>query len=293
MNKLRHMSIFAQIVESGSITEAAALLQLSKSVVSQHLSALENDLGVLLIKRTTRRHTLTAAGRAFYQSCQEVNKLTDHAWQQAQESLTSPKGQVRITAPNALMDIIIAPAIGELLRQYPLLKPELISGDKPFDLVAENIDIAIRVGSSLASNIKQRRIGQFRDVLCGSKALLRETDITHAKYIANHWQGQQIEHRFIDKNGKKESFEVTAHCRANSFYTCLTLLKQVAGIGLIPDFHFYQLASQLEEVFPNLQLATNNVYALHTYDKHLPASIKVCIEAIEQQLNRCYSAGDH
>ena len=284
MNKLKHMSIFAQIVESGSITEAAALLQLSKSVVSQHLSALESDLGVLLIKRTTRRHTLTDAGRAFYHSCQEINKLTDYAWQQAQESLEQPKGKVRITAPNALMDIIVAPAVGELIRQYPLLTPELISSDTPVDLLAENIDIAIRVGSSSNSNIKQRKIGQFRDVLCGSKELLSQGESNQARYIANHWQGQHIEHQFSDKQGKQVSFEASAHCRANSFYTCLTLLKQGAGIGLIPDFHFNQLTAELEEVFPNLQLAANPVYALHTYDRYLPASIKVCIEAIEQQL---------
>ncbi|WP_448550961.1 LysR family transcriptional regulator [Thalassotalea montiporae] len=289
MNKLRHMSIFAQIVESGSITEAAALLQLSKSVVSQHLSALENDLGVLLIKRTTRKHTLTDAGRAFYHSCQEINKLTEHAWQQAQESLISPQGKIRITAPNALMDIIIAPAIGELIRKHPLLEPELISCDTPVDLLAENIDIAIRVGGSSASNIKQRRIGQFRDVLCGSTELLRKSDASQAKYIANHWQGQQIEHRFIDENGKTVCFEATAHCRANSFYTCLTLLKQGTGIGLIPDFHFYQSASQLQKVFPHLQLEANPVYALHTYDRYLPAGIKACIKAIEQQLTNCYT----
>ena len=85
MKMLRHMAIFAQVVEAGSITEAAATLDLSKSVVSQHLSALESELGVLLIKRSTRKHNLTSAGRNFYQSCQEINRLSDFAWQQAQD----------------------------------------------------------------------------------------------------------------------------------------------------------------------------------------------------------------
>ena len=105
------MSVFAHIVEAGSITRAAESLQLSKSVVSQHLKALEKDLGVLLIKRSTRKHILTSTGQDFYESCKEINQITDIAWQRAQESIETPKGSIKITAPNALMDVIIAPAI--------------------------------------------------------------------------------------------------------------------------------------------------------------------------------------
>ncbi|GAA06590.1 bacterial regulatory helix-turn-helix, lysR family protein [Photobacterium leiognathi subsp. mandapamensis svers.1.1.] len=74
MNKLRQMSIFAHIVEEGSVSAAANKLDLSKSVVSQHLKTLEQELGITLLKRTTRRHTLTQAGEAFYQSCREINR---------------------------------------------------------------------------------------------------------------------------------------------------------------------------------------------------------------------------
>ena len=286
MQKLRHMSVFAYIVEAGSITGAAESLQLSKSVVSQHLKSLERELGVLLIKRSTRTHTLTSAGRDFYESCREVNKITEFAWQRAQELKEVPKGIIKITAPNALMDVVIAPAIGKLLKQYPLLEPELISGDSQLDLMSDNIDLAIRVGPSQASNIKQRRIGEFRDILCGSQALVQKEEIDKAVYIANKWQGKHICHHFNDANGNEVLFEATALCQANSFYSCLALIKEGAGIGLIPDFQFNMIKPVLCEVFPKLKLPINQVYALHTYDKHLPSSIKVCIEAIENHLNK-------
>jgi len=77
------MQIFAHISELGSITRAAESLKLSKSVVSQHLKILELELGVLLIKRSTRKHTLTSAGKNFYASCKEINKMTDIAWHRA------------------------------------------------------------------------------------------------------------------------------------------------------------------------------------------------------------------
>lgn len=281
MKKLHHMSVFAHIVEAGSITRAAESLQLSKSVVSQHLKVLERELGVLLIKRSTRKHTLTSAGRDFYDSCKEINKITEFAWQHAQQSIALPKGKIKITAPNALMDVVIAPVIGKLLKRYPLLEPELISGDTQLDLMSDNIDLAIRVGRSQASNIKQRRIGEFRDILCGRSSLVQEGNVDNAVYIANKWQGNHICHQLSDPDGHEVLYEAKALCRANSFYSCLALIKEGAGIGIIPDFQFTMLKPSLSEVYPKLQLPINTVYALHIYDNHTPASVAVCIEAIE------------
>ncbi len=284
MKKLRHMEIFAHIVETGSITRAAESLQLSKSVVSQNLKVLEQNLGVLLIKRSTRKHNLTSAGKAFYESCKAINTMTDLAWNQAQESLEVPTGLIKITAPHALMDVIIAPAIGQLLQKYPLLEAELINSDEHVDLMSEDIDLAIRVGQSKASDIKQRKIGEFRDVLCCSHSLYLQENNTDTAYIANTWQPSNINHKFYDAEGNITPFEAKVKCRANSFYSCLALIKEGAGIGLIPDFQFTRMQPPLYEVFPKLQLQQNQVYALHTYNKHLPASVKVCIEAIEDKL---------
>ena len=102
MSRLRQMSVFAHIIEAGSITAAADSLKISKSVVSQHLKSLETELGVPLLKRTTRRQTLTAAGERFYEQCRRLNDVADTAWTEAQETLQEPQGKVRITAPNAL-----------------------------------------------------------------------------------------------------------------------------------------------------------------------------------------------
>jgi DNA-binding transcriptional LysR family regulator len=285
MKKLRHMQIFTQIAESGSITRAAESLQLSKSVVSQHLKTLELELGVLLIKRSTRKHSLTSAGIDFYESCKEINKMTNMAWQRAQESIEIPKGYIKITAPNAFMDVVIAPAIGRVLKSYPLLEPELVSSDKQLDLMKDNIDLAIRVGNSQVSNIKQRRIGEFRDILCGSTDLVKNNNADTALYIANKWQDKDISHHFRDTEGNELLYQAKAQCRSNSFYSCLELIKEGAGIGLVPDFQFNKTSPALCEVFPQFKLPKNPVYALYPYGNHLPSSLKVCITAIENHLN--------
>ncbi|WP_318455014.1 LysR family transcriptional regulator [Photobacterium leiognathi] len=287
MNKLRQMSIFAHIVEEGSVSAAANKLDLSKSVVSQHLKTLEQELGITLLKRTTRRHTLTQAGEAFYQSCREINTIADIAWDQAQEMQTEPQGRLCITAPNALMDTLVSPVIADLMKQYPKLKPELISDDQHVNLMKYDIDLAIRVGQSQDSNLKQKRLGEFKDVLCGSTQL-NTTDIHQLPYIANQWQGKHIKHVFTATNGETMIYETEAHCTTNSFHSCMALIKAGAGIGIIPDFYLSQISSHQENtIVPlplNMSLSSNTIYALSPFNKSAPLAVTLCIAALEKQL---------
>lgn len=302
MIRLRQMSVFAHIVETGSITAASELLELSKSVVSQHLKSLENELGIVLLKRTTRKQTLTVAGKQFYQQCKILNQVANDAWLEAQQSKAVPQGKIRITAPNALMETLVAPAIARLLPQYPLLKPELISHDHHLSLMSENIDLAIRVGQSKESTLKQKRIGEFRDVLCGKPEYIASRSWQGLAYIANTWQGHEICHQFhtqvkpaplskkqVDNQTGQTTGELiyaaNAHCITNSFHTCLSLIKSASGIGIIPDFHLRSLSSELVEVFPEYQLPLNTIYALHPFGDQTPLSVNVCLQAIMTQLN--------
>lgn len=287
MNQLRHMSVFAHIVETGSITAAADSLELSKSVISQHLKALEQELGITLLKRTTRRQVLTSAGKDFYEHCKSLNQIADQAWQQARNVLEVPQGQIRITAPNALMETLVTPAIADIMKEHPLLHPELISSDSHLDLMTENIDLAIRVGQSLDSNIKQRRIGEFKDVLCSSNAKQARENIDQTPYIANSWQGRKIHHEFKTEGAKKQEsilYSTEASCITNSLATCFNLITSGAGMGLIPEFILNSKSSNLQPIFPGYQLPLNTVYALHTFDTQLPLNVQLCLTAIEQQL---------
>lgn len=281
------MSVFAHVVDAGSITAAAETLNVSKSVVSQHLKSLEQELKVSLLKRTTRRQMLTSAGESFYEQCKKLNDVAEIAWTQAQNTLQEPQGKVRITAPNALMGTLIAPAIAQLLKSYPELKPELISSDKKLNLFEEDIDLAIRVGPSPESNLKQRRIGEFRDLLCMNRSYLNDQQHHAHAYVANDWQGKQITHQFKHKQtGKLFSFSANVHCQADSFHTCLSLIESGAGIGLIPDFLFRAKSNDLIEVFPNYQLSLNSIFALHPFNRQLPLSVSECLKSIESYIKR-------
>ncbi|WP_285163727.1 LysR family transcriptional regulator [Shewanella goraebulensis] len=280
MNRFRQMAVFAHIVESGSITGAADSLELSKSVISQHLKALETELDVVLLKRTTRRQSLTSAGEQFYQQCKALNQIASDAWFEVEQTKLAPQGRVRITAPNALMETLVTPAISGLLKQYPLLEPELISHDQHLDLLSEDIDLAIRVGQSEQSMLMQKRIGSFRDVLVGSKSIIENADIDTLPYVANTWQGKNIVHQFESNAHQFKQYTAKAHCVTNSFHTCLALIQSGCGIGIVPDFHLSKLSDDIALVFPEYHLPINNIYGLHPYGHKAPLNIKVSLEAI-------------
>ncbi|WP_394497765.1 LysR family transcriptional regulator [Shewanella sp. ENK2] len=280
MNRLRQMAVFAHIVESGSITGAADSLELSKSVISQHLKALETELDVVLLKRTTRRQSLTSAGEQFYQQCKLLNKIASDAWFEVEQTKVLPQGRVRITAPNALMETLVTPAISGLLKQYPLLEPELISHDQHLDLLNEDIDLAIRVGQSEQNMLMQKRIGSFRDVLVGHKSIVDNGDIHDLPYIANTWQGKHITHQFESKQASAIQYTATAHCMANSFHTCLALIQSGCGIGIVPDFYLPKLSGEINPAVPLHRLPVNHIYGLHPYGQKAPLNVKACLDAI-------------
>lgn len=321
MSKLKQMTVFMYVVKLGSITKAAEKLDVSKSVVSQHLKQLESELAVSLLKRTTRKQSLTSAGEHFYQQCCTMHELAEQAWQDAQQLHLSPQGLIKITAPHALMDHLVLPALHEVFHAYPDVELELISHDGRSDLMQEGIDIAIRVGESKASNLKQKRIGDFRDVLCGSLHTVEacQHDITalavshdstskvslHSlpdiRYVANHWQEKSIHHSFSRKNSRSDNsgsnkkladkkgtprFELNfkTHHKANTLPTCLSMLEQGFGVGIIPDFIFAKHSHALAELLPDYRLDKVNVYALHSYQAAVPIGVTMAIEAIAKRL---------
>ena len=283
MNRLRQMEIFAHIVEQGSISAAAEQLNLSKSVISQHLKSLELELGLTLLKRTTRKQSLTTAGASFYAHCKNLGAIAEQAWQQLEPLKTQAQGRIKLTASHALMDSLVIPAISELMKTYPDLKPELISEDRHLDFMEHNIDLAIRVGASKDSSYRQKRLGEFRDILCASSALQVEKNLTSTPYIANSWQGRHIEHTFIAQDGTEKLLQMKPSCITNSFHSCLSLIKAGTGMGLIPSFYFAKSGEELIDLVPEMKLPENPIYALHPYSTQ-PINVKVCIDAIEKEL---------
>ncbi|WP_394152395.1 LysR family transcriptional regulator [Vibrio maritimus] len=281
MNKLRLMSVFVQVVESGSISKAADKLDVSKSVVSTALKQLEQELDTTLLKRTTRKQTLTSAGERFYAKCAQMSAIAESAWIEASASLQEPKGRLTVTAPHALMKSIVLPSLTAKFKGHPQVSLNLIADDKHVDLIQDDIDLAIRIGSSKNSNLKQRKLGEFVDLLCSADT--NNIDVRASPYIAQHWQSEPITHE-LEFNGRSETINFPISHRANTVFDVVSLIETGLGIGLVPDFilNEHKSVTAISDARPT---KVNSIYVLHPYQAHVPLVVTLAIEAIEHAIN--------
>ncbi|MEN2468587.1 LysR family transcriptional regulator [Burkholderia sp. GS2Y] len=173
MDRFDSMSVFVEIVSTGSLTTAAERLGLSPSMVGKHLNALEARLGVKLLHRTTRRHHLTEAGALYLERCRDILDRVETADDAASALGGDPAGQLRIAAPISFGVTQLAPAVAVFLAQYPRVDIELVLTDAAVDPVGDGIDLAFRVGPLADSSLVARPLpSYYRMVVCASPEYL-------------------------------------------------------------------------------------------------------------------------
>lgn len=149
MNRMREMEIFVRVVETGSFSMAARDLEIGQPTISKTVAALEERLGVRLLVRSTRRLSPTEAGTAFYEHAVQAITEANEADAVAQGVGAGLEGRLRISAPVTFARLHLVPRLGSFLDAHPKLRIELLMDDRVVDLVAENIDAAIRLEHSV------------------------------------------------------------------------------------------------------------------------------------------------
>lgn len=172
MDRIAAMTAFVRVVEAGTFTKAADTLNLPNASVTRLIQALEDELKVRLLHRTTRSVTVTLEGAAYYERVVRLLAELSDIESSTRQSLASPTGRVRVETTTALASMVIVPALGEFYRAYPNVEIELGAGNRQADLVAEGIDCAIRIGEVTEQFLVARRIGEFQSYTCGAPALL-------------------------------------------------------------------------------------------------------------------------
>ncbi|MGE0358095.1 MAG: LysR family transcriptional regulator [Burkholderiales bacterium] len=173
MDKLRAMQVFVRIVESGSLTAAAEALGQSVPSVVRSLAALEREVGVRLINRTTRRSSLPDEGREYYERCRRVLAEVEAADSALSTRRAEPRGRLRLTAPATYGRMHVAKVVAEYAAKYPNVEVEFLLLDRVVDLVEEGVDAAIRISHLPESSLVAVRLDETRRVLCASPAYLK------------------------------------------------------------------------------------------------------------------------
>lgn len=292
-NELHRMQVFAQIVESGSITKAADKLDLSKSVVSHHLQGLEQHLGVKLLTRTTRRQSLTDAGQRFYQRCLEMRKLMLLAEEEVRESCSDFAGTITITSPHTLMTHLIGPAMCEFMKSHPRIEPQLLANDMRVDLIEKYIDLSVTVGALPDSTSRAIKLGALHQVLCChpdylTKAQIPQpitpSDLSQYDYIANQWEGINSQRSFEINKGKVSTYQFRASRIGDSVPTIRMMALSGLGIACIPKQAIEEDLKKgtLVNILPKDQVLKASFYVVHNYGLQVPARIRAFIEHLKQ-----------
>ncbi|ORM94864.1 LysR family transcriptional regulator [Pantoea cypripedii] len=175
-NMFEYMDIFIQVVEQGSFTKAADVLQLHRPAVSKAIQQLEDELGTKLIHRTTRKLSVTAEGEAFYQRARQLMAEVGDMMASFSPTLP-PRGRLLLDVPLSLAHCLLIPNLAAFRALYPEIEVVLLSSDKKTDLIAEGVDCLVRIGHLADSSFISRRLGDIRMVTCAAPAYIEKHGI--------------------------------------------------------------------------------------------------------------------
>ncbi|KWC93261.1 LysR family transcriptional regulator [Burkholderia cepacia] len=168
MDKLRSMETFVAVVEGGNFTEAAQRLGMSAVMVGKYVRELEERLGARMLERTTRRQSLTDAGRVFYEDARRALEQVRIAETSVERLRASPSGTLRISAPITFGACVVAPLAATFQQMHPLVRIELALSNRVVDLVDESFDLAVRIGELGDVDLIAKPLTMYRMVICAS-----------------------------------------------------------------------------------------------------------------------------
>ena len=158
MDRFTGMTVFAKVVEAANFAAAGRQLRMSPAMVSKHVQRLEEQLGVRLLNRTTRRVSATEVGQTYYEHCLRILAEMEEADGAARDLQTAPRGLLKVTAPVSFGTRQLAPAIADYLVAYPNVSIDLSLHDQYLDLLEERLDLAIRLGHLPDSSLISRKL---------------------------------------------------------------------------------------------------------------------------------------
>lgn len=289
-DKLKRMALFAEIVDSGSISAAARRVGSTPSAVSQQLRLLEEALGLVLLHRSTRRITLTEAGERYYPACAAMVAQARSADQALERLRDEPEGELRLAAPIGFGELLSTAL--EPLRRHPRLRLHLLLDDTPIDLIGERVDLALRVGRFTDSALVARRLGELQRQLCAAPRYLAERGWPrHPGELAGHdWLGMPPRSGAVDMlsfqgpQGEREEVRVEPRLLASQVTALQAMAMAGWGlyVGMTDDVRQAMAEGRLAPVLPDWRLEPAAVFAVTPRRGEQPAKVRHALQALQQ-----------
>ena len=286
VDNITDLRIFSQVVKEGSLSAAGRELGFSSAVMSKRLQRLEEQLGIRLINRSTRKLSITEEGARFLEYCIRILAELEEA-----ESAIShdgcPKGTLRVTVPAAFGRLHIAPLVPKFLSRYPELKLTLHLTDSIVDIINDGYDVAVRIGELKESNIISRHLGVDQRLLVATPSYIKKhgapkkpADLKNHNALLFSNPNPMDQWRFIDKAGVEHTIKVSGNFDTNNCDALRESILADAGIALRPSWDVWQdvLDGALIVLLPEYIHPSINIQALYPSRRHLSQKVRVFID---------------
>lgn len=300
MLDLNDILIFARVVEAGSFTAAARLLGMPKATVSRRIAALEREVGMRLIQRTTRSLNMTDAGRLYYEQSSQALRTIEDANLRLAEARAEPSGTIRISAPVGFGDSFLTGVASDFLGEHPKTRVELCLTDDQLNLVESGIDLAFRTGILPDSTLVARKLGSTHRILCASPDYLARRGVPampadlarHHCVIAG--PSTASAHWVLDGPHGQQTVTVSGRFAANEMRAVIAAAIAGFGIAQLPN----RIAEtsigdgRLRRVLGDYTTPVGGLYAVYPSSRHLSPLVKAFIELAAGRLSAAGASGN-
>ena len=283
MDRLTSLGVFVAAVEEGSFAAAARRFGLSPAMAGKHVSAIEADLNVRLLQRTTRRLSLTDAGQTYYERCKRILEAFDEANREAGDSQGTAHGVLRVAAPVTFGAMHLGDIVARYLEDHPHVNVEVLLGDRYVDLMDAGVDVAIRIGRLTDPRLVTRRLAPCRMVVCASPAYLerhgaprKPEDLRLAQRLAFSEAVSSGDWTLLDARDRAHAIDGPCRMIANNAQMLLAAALSGAGITYGPTFVFgeHLRRGELVALLPGYRAADLAIQAVYPSTQRIPLKVR-------------------
>lgn len=283
---------FLAVAQYGSFSKAADHLGLSKSHISKQVRELEEAFAIRLLNRTTRKVTLTEAGRLLFDRTRTIFDGAETARREILNMQAEPSGEIRISAAGVIGEEYISPFVAEFVKRYPRLKAHLNFSDRYVDLIGENYDLAIRVGNLQDSSLVAKRLVDRKEFVCASPS-----------YLEKHGRPQRpkdlLKHNcltfsqdpwVLEGRGGVHKLKVQGNFRSNNGRSLLNAALKGLGIIRLPGVYVNKLIAKgdLVPLLNEYNTKGTTIWIVYPEKRHLSTKVRVFVDALCQHFEAHY-----
>ena len=287
MDTLTRMRAFIDVVDAEGFSAAARKIGKSKALLSKYVRELEDEVGALLLNRTTRQFSMTDAGHAYYARAVEIIRDVDSLRDSVRDSSGEISGRLRITAPRSFGDAVIGDSLIGFAKAFPDVQLDLHLDDRFVDLVEEGFDIAIRIARLQDSSMIARKLGRFELAVCASPEAIAKfgspetpDDLVGKPCISDTNGRWRTAWPFVDRDGGSFSVNVSGPIEVNSPVVARKAILENLGFALVPRFTVEEdlAEGRLVSVLGDYLTKDGGIYAVYPHRRYLPARVRAFVD---------------